>query len=346
MKARPPLPASAVAKRSAFSTEPATSSRFADLRLSDLITFLTVYRHQSVTAAARELRVSPSHVSKSMGRLEEQLGFVLLSRGAKGVALSESGRRVLPYVEDLVSRLRRLGHEEISGAAALTLAAPSWLVHLFLPVIANAQPELRVRGLELPPPLLRGYAADNFFDLTLITSDVDRFPGAWVSTRVGEIRKGLFATPALARRLANGVSGPLDPKRVLGVPFVSPIFNLNGQFVLVDDDCPLTHADREIGHEAQTIALALEIAAVTGQLVFGPCIAARRYVESGALVEIDVRGWNVTEPLYVVCNADRVLARVQTGIVKALRAAVGDLATGERDHGASRLDGDSQEGGK
>ena len=101
-----------------------------------------------------------------------------------------------------------------------------------------------------------------------------------------------------------------------------------GQFVPVDDDCPLTHDDRTIGHEAQTIGLALELAATTGQLVFGPSVAARRYVSSGALVEVKVRGWDVTEPLFIVSNSDRVLARVQKAIVRALRVALRGLGSG------------------
>ncbi len=296
------------------------------MRLGDLFTFLAVQRNASITGAARELRVSPSQVSKAITRLEDQLHIKLLSRSSRGVSLSEGGRRLLPYVEDAVGRLRLLGRDDTSaGSTDLTLAAPSWLVHLFLPAIASSQPELRVRGLELPPPLLRAYAAENFFDLTLVTSDEQRFPGAWVSTHVGEIRKALFGTPALAQSLGTM---PLDPSALKHVAFVSPIFNLNGQFVPVDDDCPLTHDDRTVGHEAQTIGLALELAATTNQLVFGPSVAARRYLSSGALVEVKVRGWDVTEPLFIVSNSDRVLARVQKAIVRALRGALRGLGSG------------------
>lgn len=293
-----------------------------DMRVGDLFTFLSVHRNASITAAARELRVTPSQVSKAITRLEGQLHMKLLARSSRGVSLSESGRRILPLVEDAVSRLRQLARDETAATTDVTLAAPSWLVHLFLPPIANALPDLRVRGLELPPPLLRAYAAENFFDLTLVTSDVERFPGAWVSTHVGSIRKALFGAPSVVHALGEQ---PLDVARLRGVPFVSPIFNLNGQFVPVDDDCPLGHSERTIGHEAQTIGLALELAATSEQVVFGPAVAARRYVASGALSEIRVNGWDVTEPLYVVLNGDRVLARVQKAVERALRSALQSL---------------------
>lgn len=303
-------------------SRPSHSPMPQDMRVGDLFTFLSVHRNASITAAARELRVTPSQVSKAITRLEGQLHMKLLARSSRGVSLSESGRRILPLVEDAVSRLRQLARDETAATTDVTLAAPSWLVHLFLPPIANALPDLRVRGLELPPPLLRAYAAENFFDLTLVTSDVERFPGAWVSTHVGSIRKALFGAPSVVHALGEQ---PLDVARLRGVPFVSPIFNLNGQFVPVDDDCPLGHSERTIGHEAQTIGLALELAATSEQVVFGPAVAARRYVASGALSEIRVNGWDVTEPLYVVLNGDRVLARVQKAVERALRSALQSL---------------------
>lgn len=295
----------------------------ADLRVGDLITFLAVRRSGSITAAARELKVTPSQVSKAISRLEEHIHMKLLSRSSRGVSLSESGRRIVPHVESALARLRLMRRTDSSSALELTVAAPSYLIHLFLPTIAACQPQLRVRGLELPPALVRAYAAENFFDLTFLPSGTERLPAAWSAEAVGDIRKGLFGTPAMAKRLGAAVTAD----RLAKIPFVCPIYNTEGKFVAVDDDCPLSHADRQLGHEAQTIGLALELAARTDQLVFGPAIAARRYVTAGALQEIRVSGWNVSEPLYVACNGDRVLARVQNAIVKALREALSDLDT-------------------
>jgi hypothetical protein len=95
--------------------------------------------------------------------------------------------------------------------------------------------------------------------------------------------------------------------------------------VAVDDDCPLPSSERRLGHEAQTIGLALELAARTDQLVFGPVIAAKRHIDGGTLVEVPVEGWNVRETLFVACNSDRVLSRVQGAILKAIRAQLQEL---------------------
>lgn len=289
------------------------------MRISDILAFLAVKSCGSFTGAARELRVTTSQISKATTRLEQQLHVRLLTRGAKGVTLSTEGKRVAPAMEQIVSRLRQLGREDADGASELTVAAPSWLVTQLLPCIASAHPELRVRGLELPPALIRAYAAENFFDMTLLTRDVERLPGTWNHMHVGEVRKALFARPAFVQTLG---AAPLTPERLREVPFICPIYHRDGQFVLVDDDCPLPLNERRIGHQTQTIGLALELATLSDQVVFGPAIAAKRHVKSGALIELRVEGWNVNEPLYVVCNGDRVLARVQKGVGRALRAAL------------------------
>ena len=79
-----------------------------------------------------------------------------------------------------------------------------------------------------------------------------------------------------------------------------------------------------MGHEAATVGVALELAAATRQLAFGPVIAARTLVLAGRLVEIKVQNWRLTESLYFHANADRVLARVQKAVVEALRETARD----------------------
>jgi hypothetical protein len=68
--------------------------------------------------------------------------------------------------------------------------------------------------------------------------------------------------------------------------------------------------------------MALELAEVSGQLVFAPELAARPYVARGSLVEVAVDGWDVRERLFVVCHQDRVEAKVQRALIEAARAAL------------------------
>jgi DNA-binding transcriptional LysR family regulator len=298
-----------------------TTRDVADLRVADLLTFLAVVRSSSLTAAARERRVTPSQVSKAITRVEAHFARKLVERGSRGVVLSEAGRLLAPALEAIVAQLEsaRAGSPE---GAEVTLGAPSYLQTSLLPVLGAAAPNVRVRAFELPPSLLRANAQDDGFDILLIPGDGEHLPASWIGEQVGELRRGLFASPALRQRLGRG---PVPMDRLVDVPFILPIFRQQGRVVPVDDDFPLPRSQRKIGHQVQTFLVGLEVAAQTEQLAFGPVIAAHRHVSSGALVELPIEGYDRTEPLTFACNVDRVSARLRTALGNALRVAMARL---------------------
>jgi DNA-binding transcriptional LysR family regulator len=298
------------------------AERLGDLRLGDLATLLAVRRGGSISAAARELGVTPSQVSKAIGRLEATLRLQLLSRGARSVGLSEAGLQVLPHVEAAMARLLVVGRANDEATPVLSVAAPSYLLAAFLPGIEGSLPGLRVQAIELPPALLRAYSSEDFFDLCLCAGGADGLPVTWSSVCAGQLRRALFASPELANRLGPE---PVSVDRIRTVPFVCPVYYADGHLVPASDDSPLQRADRAVGHQVLSFGLALDLAAHSGQLVFGPAIAAQRHVEAGLLREVRVQGWNVVSPLYVACNGDRVLARVQATVVEAVRGRLSDL---------------------
>jgi DNA-binding transcriptional LysR family regulator len=291
-----------------------------DLRLADIATLLAVRHVGSLSAAARDLKVTPSQVSKAIDRLESSLGQKLLERVGRGVQLSDAAHRIAPMLEEILERVATLrGGDE--GGQPLAVAAPSYLLASFLVPIARSQTERRVRGVEMPPGLVRAYAAASFFDVTF-TIGHERLPAPWVSSEVGAMRKALFTSPRLAAALGKK-SIPVDKLRDL--PFVSAVYHSGGQFVPVDDDCPLKRGERRLGHEAQTIAMALELAAHCDQLVFGPKVAARELLDRKLLVELDVQGWDIREPLILACHGDRVKASTQRKLLETLRERLNQI---------------------
>jgi DNA-binding transcriptional LysR family regulator len=287
-----------------------------ELRIADLVTLLAVQRTGSISGAARELRVTPSQVSKAMVRLERHFGVRLLARGARGVAPTAAGRQILPRIANAVEELRSTNgvREDQAPLAELTVAAPSYLLGQVLPGIAMHLPHARIRGLELAPAYLRAYVAENVFDIALVPGDIQNRPAAWTSERAASVRAVLLARPAFANRLGPM---PLTVDRVRPLPFIGPTRTGGDRFVALYDDCPLSPEERWIAHEAQTIGAALEFASRTDHVAFGPRIAARRLLQAGALVELPVIGWDIREPLHVVCNGDRVLSRVRAAVVRA-----------------------------
>jgi DNA-binding transcriptional LysR family regulator len=291
-------------------------SGFPELRLADLLTLLAVHRTGSISGAAREMRVTPSQVSKAMARLERHFGVRLLTRGARGVAPTAAGRHVLPRIANAVEELRATAgmRDDQAPTLELTVAGPSYLIASILPSMAALLPDTRVRGLELAPAALRSRVAENVFDVALSPGGIDNRPAAWTTDGVGALRLALFARPAFAERIGPM---PLTSERVRALPFIGAAKMGGERFVALYDDCPLAPEERWIAHEAQTINAGLEFASRSDNVVFGPHIAAKRYLASGAIVELPVTGWDVREPLHVLCNGDRVLSRVRSAVVQA-----------------------------
>ena len=299
---------------------------------------LAVQRTGSISGAGRELRVTPSQVSKAIARLERHFGVRLLSRGARGVSPTAAGRQVLPRIANAVAELRATaaaGRSE-SPAIELTVAGPSYLVSGVLPSLVALVPSVRLRALELPPAHLRAFVAENVFDVALAPGGVDNRPAAWSVDMVGFCRSALYARPSYAKRLGPM---PLSVERVRPLSFVGPARVSGERFATVNDDCPLPWEKRWIAVEAQGVSTALEVAVRSDHLVFCPVLAAAKYIASGDLTEVPVTGWDVQEPLHVLCNGDRVLSRVRQSIVRIATEFLRQQDGGSRrDH-----DGDARE---
>jgi DNA-binding transcriptional LysR family regulator len=294
------------------------SRRIEDLRFADILTFLAVHRHRSVTAAARELRVTASQVSKAIARLEEAVRTPLLIRGSRGVTASPSAGKLIPRFEQLVERARELATSQ-DVEDQLAIAAPSYLCTGFLPAILTAMQDTRLRILEVGPAYIRAYASENIFGVALTLGEQKLTP-AWISESVGTIRSSLLARPLLAKKLLAGKPyAQIDDVRE--VPFVIPLYSAGGEFLPSDDGCPLPREERIRGHEAATYGVGLEIASEADMLVFGPITAARLHTESGKLVEVRVRDWDVRSTLYVHANGDRIMGPLHKRIVGAIRDA-------------------------
>jgi len=81
--------------------------------LLNIKAFLVVARTGSFSAAARELGVAPSVVTKRITRLEKQMRTQLFIRSTRALQLTQTGERLLPRYQRLVAEL-----EEVIGGAA------------------------------------------------------------------------------------------------------------------------------------------------------------------------------------------------------------------------------------
>jgi LysR family transcriptional regulator, regulator for bpeEF and oprC len=285
------------------------------LRIADVEAFVQVMRAGSINGAGRALSIGPSQVSKAMTRLERHVGVKLLARSTRGIDLSDDGRRLAPVLIELQARASELAAP--AEQAEIVIAAPSFLWAALVRRLGGLLDETRVHAVETRSSTMTAFASQAFFDAALTVGEV-RWPGSWVKTQVGTLRRALFATPAAAKRLGSHARREALRRSL----FVGRLDTDRGRVVPSPDGAPLLDRERRFGHRAQTAAMALELAESSGQIVFAPALAARPFLARGSLVEVPVQGWNVRERVFVVCHQDRVDAKVQRALVAAARAAL------------------------
>ena len=97
--------------------------------LNDLRCFAIVSRTRSFTLAAKRLRLPKSSVSRSIRRLEQRLGVLLLQRTTRTVTLTEPGQLYLRHCQRVMDEI-----EQADIAVGALLAAPHGKLRIGAPV--------------------------------------------------------------------------------------------------------------------------------------------------------------------------------------------------------------------
>ncbi|HZN95670.1 MAG TPA: transcriptional activator NhaR [Myxococcales bacterium] len=197
------------------------------LNYHHLLYFWTVAREGSIARASVELRLAQPTISGQIRQLEQVLGDPLFVRKGRNLALTELGRVVFRYAEDIFALGREL-MDEVRGRATgrpLRLMVgvddvlPKAIVRLLL------QP---ARSLEKPVRLVcrEDRSFDEFlaelatFSLDMVLSDTPVGPGAQVRAfnhLLGECGTTFFAGPRLARAHRKAF-----PRSLEGAPLLVP----------------------------------------------------------------------------------------------------------------------------
>ena len=115
------------------------------MTIADLRSFVAIARRGGITAAAAELGLSQSGLSRLVARLEGELGHQLLARPRRSVVLTPAGRRFLLWAETTLDRYAAMARE-LSGEVP-ELAGP-------LRIVASTAP-----GEFLVPGLISSFSA-------------------------------------------------------------------------------------------------------------------------------------------------------------------------------------------
>ncbi|WP_258186540.1 LysR family transcriptional regulator, partial [Cereibacter changlensis] len=146
-------------------------------RLTGLIAFARAGALGSYTAAARSLSISPSAVSKSVQRLERQLGLSLFTRTTRSLVLTPEGRALheralaLLRAAEEIEQMAMAARAEPSGPLRIAASLP-----LGIHLIAPALPAFRRRHPKVTVDLR---LSDSLVDL--VAEGVD------VAVRIGDL---------------------------------------------------------------------------------------------------------------------------------------------------------------
>ena len=196
------------------------------LNYHHLFYFWTTVREGGIAAAARALHVGRPSISMQLKSLEAFVGSPLFTRRGRHLELTETGKLVHGYAEDIFRtggelldalRGRPTGRPMRFRVGIADVMAKLVAFQLLLPAF-DVDEGLTIDCREDQPTRL--FAELAVHELDLVLSDVPLAPGLDVkaySHLVGESTTTLFAAPELARRLKRGF-----PRSLTGAPFLIP----------------------------------------------------------------------------------------------------------------------------
>lgn len=181
-------------------------------RLSDVEVFAAVVRARGFSAAARELGLTQSAVSRRVAGLEARLGVGLLVRTSRGIRLTDAGQTLHAAADRALADL-----DAAERAVAANAGKPAGTLRIHLPPAFGRRwiVPIVARFAALHPSLvLHVTLGDRVADLAAARGDVAVRIGALreaglIARKLGESRPVACAAPAyLARRAA--VRRPAD----------------------------------------------------------------------------------------------------------------------------------------
>ncbi|MGD1880370.1 MAG: LysR family transcriptional regulator [Kiloniellaceae bacterium] len=167
--------------------------------LEGLPVFVRAVREGSFSATARVLGLTPSAVSKQIGRLEDQLAVRLFNRTTRRLSLTEEGAafferasRILADLEDAAAAVS--SHRTVvRGRLRVTLPTAFGILHLLpvLPEFLARHPELTVE-IDLNDRFVN--MIEEGFDIALRIGDLA--DSSLISRRLAANRRMVVAAPA------------------------------------------------------------------------------------------------------------------------------------------------------
>ena len=196
------------------------------LNYHHLLYFWTVAREGSIARASEVLHLTQPAISSQLRTLERALGEKLFQKSGRNLVLTDTGRLVYRYAEEIFTTGREL-MEALRGqptgrptrlVVGATDAMPKIMIHrLLAPALQLAEPVHLVIRDDKPEQLLAGLS---IHELDVVIADAPMAPTVRVRAfnhLLGESTVSIFGTPLLAARFKRRF-----PESLSGAPFIMP----------------------------------------------------------------------------------------------------------------------------
>ena len=169
----------------------------------DLRFFLAIARTGSLSAAARELRVTQSTVGRRLASLESGLGTRLLHRTPDGYVPTLAGEAILGQVERVETEVLAVerttgGYDALLEGVVRVTAVETLASHVLTPAFCALQHGTPEIGIELLANVRHLSLAMREADIALRLTRFEQHD--LVARRVGTMAHGLYASPAYLDR--------------------------------------------------------------------------------------------------------------------------------------------------
>jgi DNA-binding transcriptional LysR family regulator len=211
-----------------------------DNRAGEMQVFLRVVETGSFSEAARQLLMTPSTVSKLIGRIETRLGVRLLERSTRRLSLTGEGQIYYERSQNLLADLDAIEHDLSRGAASITgtlrVSASVGLgmvaVEPLLPAFWQAYPNI---ALDLS---ISDEVVDLYLDRTDVAFRVGRLANSGMTAiRLGSAARKIVASPDYLRlRGVPETAADLANHACLGLNFrrSAPVWRLHEDGRIID----------------------------------------------------------------------------------------------------------------
>lgn len=197
------------------------------LNYHHLLYFWTVAKEGSIARACEKLRLAQPTISGQLRQLEESLGEKLFVKQGRGLTLTEVGRVVYQYADEIFGLGRELqdvlkgrpGGRALKLVVGISDLLPKLLAYRILqPVLAMSEPVQMTCDEDMPDSLLADLA-EHRVDVVLSEAPIPpATPVKAYNHLLGSCPVTIFGTAALARGLKKGFPECLD-----GAPFLLPM---------------------------------------------------------------------------------------------------------------------------